>query len=280
MIANKEQCCTVSCEMPLDQNYWDAQYKSKATGWDLGEIAPPIKNFIDSLENKNSRILIPGCGNTYEAIYLLAKGFTNITVIDIAPTLVALLQEKFANNANIKIILGDFFEHKSEYDVIIEQTFFCALPPFMRQKYVWKMHQLLAPNGILAGLLFNRDFEVSPPFGGNKNEYEMLFKGAFHFEKLEVAQNSAAPRKDTELFFEFQKNNAVTIQLYTFEGITCSGCMETVSDKIATLSGVLNVSMSSNFEEILIVSQEEIPLQQLQKIVSYDEKYKIQPIKA
>ncbi|WP_035141610.1 methyltransferase domain-containing protein [Flavobacterium daejeonense] len=280
MIANKEQCCTVSCESPLDQNYWDAQYKAKATGWDLGEIAPPIKNFIDSLENKNSRILIPGCGNTYEAIYLLAKGFTNITVIDIAPTLVALLQEKFANNANIKIILGDFFEHKSEYDVIIEQTFFCALPPFMRQKYVWKMQQLLTPNGILAGLLFNRDFDVNPPFGGNQKEYEMLFKGAFHFEKLAVAQDSAAPRKDSELFFEFQKNNAVTVQLYTFEGITCSGCMKTVSDKIATLSGVLNVSMSTNFEEILIISQEEIPLLQLQKIVSYDEKYKIQPIKA
>ncbi|MBD0725318.1 thiopurine S-methyltransferase [Flavobacterium sp. L1I52] len=280
MIANKEQCCTVSCESPLDQNYWDAQYKSKATGWDLGEIAPPIKNFIDSLENKNSRILIPGCGNTYEAIYLLAKGFTNITIIDIAPTLVALLQEKFANNANIKIILGDFFEHKGEYDVIIEQTFFCALPPFMRQKYVWKMHQLLARNGILAGLLFNRDFDVNPPFGGNQKEYEMLFKAGFHFEKLEVALDSAAPRKDTELFFEFQKNNAVTVQLYTFEGITCSGCMENVLYKIAALSGVLNVSMSTNFEEILIVSQEEIPLQQLQKIVSHDEKYKIQPIKA
>lgn len=275
---NKEQCCTIACESPLDQNYWDAQYKIKSTGWDLGQIAPPIQNFIGTIENKNCRILIPGCGNTYEAEHLLEKGFTNITVIDIAPTLVTLLQQKFANNCNIKIVLGDFFEHQGEYDIIIEQTFFCALPPFMRQKYVWKMHQLLAKEGKVAGLLFNRTFEASPPFGGSQKEYELLFKIAFHFTKLEVAKNSVTPRANSELFFEFKKNSAVQVLLYTFEGITCSGCMETVSSKFATLTTVLNVSMSTDFSEVLIVSQHEIPLEKLQKIVSYDEKYKIQQL--
>lgn len=273
-----ESCCTVVCDSPLDQDYWDAQYKSKTTGWDLGQIAPPIRSFIDSLPNKNYRILIPGCGNTYEAAYLLEKGFTNITVIDIAPTLVSLLQLKYSNNPNISIILGDFFEHHGEYDVIIEQTFFCALPPFLRQKYVWKMHQLLAHNGKLAGLLFNRDFEVSPPFGGNKDEYLQLFKEAFYLDKLEIAQESVEPRKNSELFFEYRKNKDVTVKLYRFTGITCSGCMETVTTKFTALEGVLNASMNSNFSEILLVSKTVIPLETLQKIVSYDENYKITSI--
>lgn len=273
-----ESCCTVVCDSPLDQDYWDAQYKSKTTGWDLGQIAPPIRSFIDSLQNKNYRILIPGCGNTYEAAYLLEKGFTNITVIDIAPTLVSLLQLKYSNNPNISIILGDFFEHHGEYDVIIEQTFFCALPPFLRQKYVWKMHQLLAHNGKLAGLLFNRDFEVSPPFGGNKEEYLQLFKEAFYLDKLEIAQESVEPRKNSELFFEYRKNKDVTVKLYRFTGITCSGCMETVTTKFTALEGVLNASMNSNFSEILLVSKTVIPLETLQKIVSYDENYKITSI--
>jgi 16S rRNA A1518/A1519 N6-dimethyltransferase RsmA/KsgA/DIM1 with predicted DNA glycosylase/AP lyase activity len=52
--------------------------------------------------------LIPGCGNTYEAEYLLQEGFTNITVIDIAPTLVESLKQKFADNSSIKIIQADF----------------------------------------------------------------------------------------------------------------------------------------------------------------------------
>jgi hypothetical protein len=272
---NNEQCCVVSCDKPLDQNYWDAQYQAQATGWDLGLVSPPIKAYIDSIKNKDISILIPGCGNTYEASYLLEQGFTNVTVIDIAPSLVKIIEEKFITNTNIQVVLGDFFKHEGEYDLIIEQTFFCALPPTMRQKYVWKMHQLLADEGILAGLLFNRTFEVGPPFGGSKQEYEMLFNNAFDFIKMDVAQDSVVPRANSELFIELQKNKESKVNLYDFEGITCSGCMNTVSEKFAAISEVLNVSMSTNFAEVLIVSKTEIPLAELQKIVSYDEKYKI-----
>lgn len=71
------------------------------------------------------------------------------------------------------------------------------------------MYQLLADNGILTGLLFNRSFEVSPPFGGSQEEYLVLFKGAFEIITIETAKNSSAPRANAELFFEFKKNNSV-----------------------------------------------------------------------
>jgi SAM-dependent methyltransferase len=272
---NNNQCCVVSCEKPLDQDYWEAQYKAKSTGWDLGQVSPPIKEYIDTVKNKNCSILIPGCGNTYEAEYLLQQGFTNITVIDIAPTLVEDIKQKFAGNSNIKIIQGDFFEHQGQYDLIIEQTFFCALPPMMRQKYVWKMHQLLVDGGTLSGLLFNRSFEISPPFGGSKEEYNKLFDAAFDFLKMDVALNSITPRTNSELFFELRKNHNVKVILYQFEGITCTGCMSTVISQFETLKDVLNASMSTNFAEVLMVSKKEIPLMELQKIISYDEKYTI-----
>ncbi|MFV5700893.1 methyltransferase domain-containing protein [Flavobacterium sp. XS2P12] len=269
------QCCAVSCEKPLDAAYWEAQYKAKTTGWDLGKVSPPIQTYVDTISNKNSSILIPGCGNSYEAEYLLEHGFTNITVIDIAPTPVAVLKEKFKNNPNIKIILGDFFEHQGKYDLIIEQTFFCALPPTMRQKYVWKMHQLLADEGKLAGLLFNRTFEVSPPFGGSKEEYEMLFAIAFDFLKMDLCPNSIAPRANSELFFELKKNNQVDVNLYEFSGITSSDCIESVTKKFAAIDGILNVSISSNFAEVLIVSKNEIAIEALQNAISHDKKFKI-----
>ena len=272
---SEEKCCVVTCNLPLDQTYWDNQYQANATGWDLGQVSPPIKTYINTIENKEAKILIPGCGNTYEAEYLLQQGFTNITVIDIAPTLVESLKQKFANNNNITIILGDFFDHQGKYDFIIEQTFFCALPPTMRQKYVWKMHQLLTDYGKLFGLLFNREFEVSPPFGGSLNEYEQLFYEAFAFNSISMAGNSIPSRANTELFIEFQKNELNQVNLYHFEGITCSGCMNTVSSKFLEINGVLNVSMNSNFSEIIIVSKTEIDIKTLQEIVSYDEKYKI-----
>ena len=276
---SEEKCCVVTCDLPLDQTYWDNQYQVNATGWDLGKVSPPIKAYIDTIDNKEAKILIPGCGNTYEAEYLLQQGFKNITVIDIAPTLVESLKQKFANNNNITIILGDFFDHQGKYDFIIEQTFFCALPPTMRQKYVWKMHQLLTDYGKLFGLLFNREFEVSPPFGGSLNEYEHLLTKAFIFNSISLAGNSIPSRANTELFIEFQKNELNQVNLYHFEGITCSGCMNTVSSKFLEINGVLNVSMNSNFSEIIIVSKTEIDINTLQEIVSYDEKYKINKTK-
>jgi SAM-dependent methyltransferase len=269
------ECCVISCDKPLDQTYWENQYQSNSTGWDLGEVSPPIKNYIDTLKDKTIRILIPGCGNTYEAEYLLEQGFTNITVIDIAPTLVENLKTKFKNNSNINIVLGDFFEHQGEYDLIIEQTFFCALPPTMRQKYVWKMHQLLAKKGTVSGLLFNRTFESGPPFGGSQEEYTLLFQKAFNFLKMEVCQNSATPRAGSELFIELLTNSEVLVDLYPFEGITCSGCKNTVSEKFSALEGVQNVSMNSNFSEVLVVSKNEVALEILQKEIAYDAKYKI-----
>jgi SAM-dependent methyltransferase len=272
---NEEKCCVVTCDLPLDQTYWDNQYQAQKTGWDLGQVSPPIEKYIDTIDNKNAKILIPGCGNTYEADYLLQQGFTNITVIDIAPTLVKNLKLKFSNNSNITILLGDFFEHQGNYDFIIEQTFFCALPPTMRQKYVWKMHQLLANKGKLVGLLFNREFEVSPPFGGSLNEYKQLFKSTFQMLKIATAKNSISARLNSELFIEFEKNQDIIVNLYHFEGITCSGCMNTVSSKFLEIDSVDNVSMNSNFSEIIIVSKSEIDIKILQKIVSYDEKYKI-----
>lgn len=56
---NNEKCCVVSCENPLDKNFWDAQYKAKTTGWNLGETAPPIQNYIDTLKDKNTSIFTP-----------------------------------------------------------------------------------------------------------------------------------------------------------------------------------------------------------------------------
>ena len=273
------KCCVISCDKPLDAAYWEAQYETKSTSWDLGEISPPIQTYLDTVTDKKSSVLIPGCGNSYEAEYLSQQGFTNSTVIDIAPTPVAVLKEKFKKNPNIQIILGDFFEHLGEYNLILEQTFFCAIPPTMRQKYVWKIHQLLAKEGILVGLLFNRTFDSGPPFGGSKVEYEKLFKDAFHFLKMEISPNSIAPRANTELFFELKKNNDVVVNLYEFEGITCSGCMETITEKFLAIDGVLNVSMSTNFAEVLIVSKNEIAIETLQREIAYDEKYLIKKIK-
>jgi methyl halide transferase len=189
-----------------DHNFWDEQYKANTTGWDLGQVSPPLKAYIDQLKDKRLRILIPGGGNSYEAEYLLQKGFTNITVIDIAPTLTQRLKTKFECYSQIKIITGNFFDHDAEYDLILEQTFFCALDPSLRKAYSDKMNKLLAKGAKLAGVLFNRQFEnEGPPFGGDELEYKSLFADKFKIHCMEACYNSFVKRQGTELFFILSK---------------------------------------------------------------------------
>ena len=184
----------------LSAAYWENRYQNQTTGWNIGEASTPLVDFINTIQDKNAAILIPGCGNAYEADYLLQNGFTNVTVIDIALTPVAIMKEKFAKQP-IKIFQQDFFNHEGQYDFILEQTFFCALNPLLRLAYVQKMKQLLKPNGLLAGLLFNKIFENNPPFGGSKEEYELLFFPHLHIQKMELCTNSIKAREGTELFF-------------------------------------------------------------------------------
>lgn len=189
----------------LSADYWNDRYKQNEIGWDIGYPSTPLKTYIDQLTNKDISILIPGGGNSYEAAYLLEKGFTNITVIDLAPLVTDNLKEKFKEYGEaVKIICGDFFELTGTYDLILEQTFFCAIDPSLRTAYVKKMHELLKPNGQLVGLLFNRDFDGGPPFGGNEETYKTLFSPYFNF-KLTPAYNSIPQRAGTEVFVNLKK---------------------------------------------------------------------------
>lgn len=185
----------------LGQDFWNNQYLAQSTGWDLGQVSPPLKAYIDQLSDKNIKILIPGCGNSYEAQHLLQQGFTDVNLIDIAPELVQRLKTKFKSNPHINIILGDFFEHDGKYDLILEQTFFCALDSILRKNYVEKMANLLNNSGKIAGLLFSRLFEIAgPPFGGTREEYQELFKEKFDFKIFDACYNSIDKRSGNELF--------------------------------------------------------------------------------
>lgn len=190
----------------LDEKFWNERYQANETGWDLGQVSPPLKAYIDQLDNKDLRILIPGCGNSHEAEYLLEKGFTNVSVIDIATEPVSRLRARFQSNPNINIIQGDFFTHQSEYDLILEQTFFCALDPKLRKNYVEAMKGLLPAGGKLVGVLFNKEFEQQgPPFGGTDDEYRSLFADAFEFRTFGNCYNSFPKRAGTEVFIILQR---------------------------------------------------------------------------
>ncbi len=191
----------------LDKDYWNNRYQTGQTAWDVGTISTPLKEYIDQWKDKDAAVLIPGCGNAYEAAYLLTLGFSNITLVDIAPAAVEAVSVRLKDfvGKQLRVVCGDFFDLQDKFDLIIEQTFFCALEPALRKAYANKMFDLLSGDGKLVGVLFNRNFEGGPPFGGSKIEYEQLFATSFEILKMEDCRNSILPRAGSELFFILKK---------------------------------------------------------------------------
>jgi len=194
--------------MAVNKDFWENRWQKNQTGWDIGYAAPPIASYIDTLKNKDINILIPGAGNAYEAEYLHKQGFTNVYVMDIASQPLENLANRVPEFPKEHLLSADFFKHNGIYDLIIEQTFFVAINPDLRSKYIQKMHELLKPRGILAGLLIF-DKEPSPggpPFIDTYDGYKKYFYNKlFEVKKFETAENSIKPRAGREIFFELIK---------------------------------------------------------------------------
>jgi len=192
--------------MDLSEKAWDNRYLNNDIGWDLGTVSPPLKAYFDQLENKELKILIPGGGNAHEAEYLFNIGFVNVFVVDLSKTAIDNIKKRIPEFPSSHLILGDFFEVDDAFDLIIEQTFFCALNPNLRENYAQKMHQLLKLKGTLVGLFFSVPlYSDRPPFGGNKKEYLSYFQPYFKIDNMAPCYNSYSKRNGKELFVKLTK---------------------------------------------------------------------------
>ena len=185
---------------------WEQRYQNEDTGWDIGSISTPLKEYFDELSDKGIKILIPGCGNGHEAAYLHQQGFSNVFLLDLAPSPLSNFLKENPTFPKEHLIEDNFFNHSGEYDLIVEQTFFCAIHPEHRQAYAEKVHELLKPKGKLMGLLWSVELnEKHPPFGGSKEEYHNYFDPLFNFVHFGNSYNSIQPRSCRELFLLAEK---------------------------------------------------------------------------
>lgn len=190
----------------LDKQYWERRWEEHQTGWDIGSASTPLVQYFEQLTDKSITILIPGCGNAYEAEVLIEMGFKNTFVIDISKKALESFKERLPNFPIANMFCEDFFSHQKQYDLILEQTFFCALNPNLREKYCLKASSLLKDNGRLVGVLFNEElFTDHPPFGGFKKDYLPTFENHFDIATFEECYNSIKPRANRELFINVRK---------------------------------------------------------------------------
>lgn len=199
----------------LGAENWNQRYESGAAPWDLGSPTPEFERVLreNKLPFRAGRAIVPGGGRGHDAL-LLARHHFDVDLIDFAPTALLAAQEA-ASQEKLKInaFQRDFFDlpntpyHCAAYDLFLEYTFFCAIDPSLRAKYVQVAAALLKPKGILLGLFFPLSTDKpGPPFLVSRKEVEDLFSPYFELN-IEEPKLSVKPRQGREFLAMFQRKS-------------------------------------------------------------------------
>ena len=200
------------CSSPA---FWDSKYQNNDTGWDIGEATPIFINWSKSLEF-NQKILVPGAGNGHDALYLASLNH-EVYALDFSKNAINNIKNQASEKSIIiNTICKDFFNlHKTYnnyFDVILEYTFFCAIPINKRSDYIKKIYNLLKSNGIFVGILLPVNKPLSqggPPYGINIKRTISDFKKYFNILEINKSPISIPPRKDNEVFIVLSKKQCL-----------------------------------------------------------------------
>ena len=182
---------------------WQNHYDNDDLRWDLGQVAPPFIQLWEENKLQKGKVIIPGCGQGHEVLFLAGKGF-QVTGLDYAPGAVDMLSRSLAEKKlQADVLHQDFFQldenHNAQYDLMLEQAFFCAIHPSRRSAYVETVTRILKKGGLLVALFYETGEEGGPPFNTTPSDILDHFSDDFHIETLEKTPHSVEKRKDKEL---------------------------------------------------------------------------------
>ena len=188
---------------------WQRHYEENDLGWDLGQVAPPFVKLWQEEKLPLGKVLVPGCGRGHEVVFLAENGF-DVTAIDFSSGAVTYLKNALKKrNLEGRILHQDFFSldesHEGVYDLVLEQTFFCAISPKQRRDYVLNVSRILKPGGILVGLFYHTDEQGGPPYNTTREDIETHFSEKFKIQELYKTTLSSEQRKGKEWLGIFKK---------------------------------------------------------------------------
>lgn len=193
-----------------ERDDWQGYYDEEDLRWDIGEVSPPLKRLWGEGALSSGRMIVPGCGQGHEVMFFAEQGF-DVTGVEYTSGGVTLLRDNLKQTGlEARVIQSDFFElddsHNNYYDLMLEQTFFCAIHPRDRSRYVETALRILKPGAILAGLFYNTGEEGGPPYDTTEDDVRKHFSSAFEILRLEKCDHSIERRQNKELLVVLRKS--------------------------------------------------------------------------
>jgi methyl halide transferase len=156
---------------------WENRYRNGAIGWERHGLNPAFLTWRESGELAPCRILVPGGGRSLEPLALAEAGF-DVTVVDLAPTAVAMQRARLERlKVPARIEQADLFDWDPDrpFDAVYDQTCLCALPPALWPNYARRLHRWLRPSGVLFVLFMQSGKTDGPPFHCDLDAMRRLF---------------------------------------------------------------------------------------------------------
>ena len=194
-------------------SFWEENYRSGRTGWDLGMPTPVFQRLAESGKFPPGKMLVICAGRGYDARLFARLGF-QVTAVDFAEEAVKEMQTLVDPNISMEVMQADLFDlpvfMNEEFDYILEYTCFCAIDPQRRADYIHSVSSLLKPGGIYIALAFPIGGRSGgPPFVVTPDELvEPLSERGFELISREVPEDSVPGREGIEELLILKKKHS------------------------------------------------------------------------
>lgn len=185
-------------------HYWGDIYRSEENpGWNLNSAAEAFKDMLPRLKLPKSRILVLGAGEGHDAALFAEAGHV-VTAVDFSRDAIERGRNKYSHLEQLHFFESNIFnlpaDWNQSFDLVIEHTCYCAIPPEQRNELIKVYRRVLHEEGKLMGVFFTMEKRSGPPFGAT--EWEIRKRTQDHFQYLFWGRlrNSIPNRLGRELF--------------------------------------------------------------------------------
>jgi SAM-dependent methyltransferase len=185
-------------------NFWvDFYAKEGQPNWDLQAPARAFVDMLPRMKLPKSRILVLGAGEGHDAALFAEAGHV-VTAVDFSSEGIHRGRERYGHLRNLRFVQENIFNLPSDwnhsFDIVIEHTCFCAIPPEQRKDLVTLWRRLLHEEGQLMGVFFAMLKRAGPPYGSSEHEIRYYLEKYFQFLFWGRWRDSLPRRQARELF--------------------------------------------------------------------------------